>query len=412
MILTEEKQSKPANKLYLIFILSVILFVFRVPGLSFYIFDVIWFYLIVKFIMKSKSVNSFVTISIVIFLILALINLLHGIFLYSFEVSLSNFLAAVYRYTCVLSLPFICRYFFSDLDWEFKLRFTAYISVIPLVYCIVMLKLNPELVLKFSRAISYFNDPNVFGAYISAVVIPLLVICLFNNHKKIFFIGFSLSIYNLIYIGSISYWLLSLGSFISSIFIMSFYLGKSTMNIKQLFLGFILVFLAYSTIQTLPFDYESDNRGINRTITLIKTIYEGYNISDLGSGNTRNQLMSDSLDLIESNSLIFGTGLGQSQFIMGNESGNYTQVHNSYVNLAAEMGLLGGVAFIFWLIYVLFWEFKIMKTSRVKLASSVAILSSFLISSFALPHIYMPYFYLSVIFALTLKGNRVYTYEK
>lgn len=376
---------------------SVLYFV-RFPDLSVYVYDA-FFILTFFFVLKSLYIDRVQISLIAIFIV---VSLSIGFYSSAFSVHdfrISDFFARLYRYFFILSIPMFFLERLSSTSERNNLVFFYFCSLIPVLYNNIMLLINAEVVMVFGRASSYLDNPNTFGSYLCAVVVPFSVVTFVSLRSKIYSIfGLISAVYSLVYVGSNSYWLLSFASFIASFFIM---LGISLLKKNLKYLIWCSLFLCLSGLfiySNLSYFAESDISGLKRTAMLAEVLLSSNEVNELGSGEFRERISEVAWSIINSNYFVIGTGYGQSPEIISHYLGGTVTAHNSFIVALLENGLLG--FFIFYL--GLFFPFlKAMFNKLYSLHSRKVLLVffvSYLFTCLATPNVYLPFTLLGIIY--------------
>ena len=266
---------------------------------------------------------------------------------------------------------------------------------------------NPDAAIVFNRYAGYVDNPNAMALYI-VVVTPvffgLLRARVLPNYLSYPLIGifFLTSLQSLVLAGSFS------GMILFFIVIATTFLK----SIKAVLLAAAGALAIYLTIQLFEHAVilwaqdmaKSDFAGFRRTGNLILNVFFGFNTAELGSMSYRLQTQEfifhkQFSDLF---SIILGLGPGQSKLLIQQVDGNSVTIHNFYLRVFAEFGILGSLAFIA-MVYAFFrrytWQY-----------SSLRIVSGILLASMGTPALYLPFFWmppLAAVAAMTLFARRL-----
>lgn len=371
----------------------------HLPGLSIYIYDFFFILTFFYLISKKEMIDLSDLLFLFLFLFISIGMALYSLIYLSHNFREAEFFARIYRYSFILLLPFL----FSELGRSFSQRKIAYIffvcAMIPVVYNNFMLITISEYVMVFGRASSYLENPNTFGAYMCTVVMPMLVIVYkLGFDRRMLLLALVFSLFSLVYIGSNSYWLLSIFSLISSYLI----LYSFEFNVKRLitFL-FLFVLLCFLLLTNLDYLLASEIAGLKRTAKLITLVFDGGNINELGSGRFRQEIERYSWILILENYLILGTALGQSPALLNDYLNANVTAHNAFVVSILENGIFG---FIVFYSFFVFYSFKIQKDIHIsQLQKKIVYVAffSYLLACIATPNVYLPFTLMTMVFAFT-----------
>ena len=157
----------------------------------------------------------------------------------------------------------------------------------------------------------------------------------------------------------------SRAAFLGLILIFSLYLILIKKRIGTLSLVWIALFIFFLGMQQLR---ESENPRINEVANSIEalTLYLSGEIDVGGSLEWRRELVENGL-IAFSNSYGIGLGAGGSvsnQELIGPVAGRFTSMHNFWVELLVEGGVLVGIFIFFWLLSIIYKLFIISRTSR------------------------------------------------
>lgn len=210
------------------------------------------------------------------------------------------------------------------------------------------------------RASGVFANPNALG-FIANVGLILTFYSLYN-HKKYFFIKLIL-LPTLFYISFLS---LSRASLITSLALIT--LGTGWMLINLLKLGrsarwksFLVIGLPITLITYVVLNFESllnkylDQWQAKKVMTIVDLVFKGKINSETTSGRT--EVVEFGMQMIEKRP-IFGNGLGFFQYFPA-ELGFRHGVHNTYLLIQGDSGIIAFTIFIIFMFYVFIKSFFI-----------------------------------------------------
>lgn len=382
--------------------LFVVLYFLHLPGVSLYIYDLFLILTIFYLLSKSKVVSYSSAIFLISFISVSLFIAIYSIYKYNHDFRYLDFFARLYRYSFILVIPLLFSEIGRDKEQKNITKVFFFFALIPVIYNDFMIFFASDYVMVFGRASSYFENPNTFGAYMCTVVMPMTAICFRLGYSKlIVFLSFLFSFIALVYIGSNSYWILSLASFFGSLVIMN---GtklstKAIVGILSL-LVILFLFLIY-LFSNLDYLMNSEIAGLKRTAKLMDTLIGGDNINDLGSGNFRKDIELVAWFLIFDNMFIFGTGLGQSPAIIISYLYHNVTAHNAFIVALLENGVVG---FSIFFGFFLFYTFKVYRDNIIgDINKRIVYVSfySYLLACIATPNVYLPFTLTTIIFSFT-----------
>lgn len=385
------------NNLIMIFPIFMVSYFFRLGESSIYIFDIYFFVFFILSIKSIKRDDLFKLLLMIFFFnIISFFGLVNAIVFYQIELQIDRFFAGLYRYSqLIYFLGFFSLYknlYKIENSMKMKTIFLLSISF-PLIYSVFFYFFVPEKVIVFNRLASYFGNPNFLGAYICLAIMPIIytiskIKCLkYSLFYALFFLP--IIVFNLIYAGSNSYWILSVVVLLISLFAVSSSLSS---YLKIILYSIVSIMSLYFIIGNINFN--EDLSGVSRTLRLVETVFNGSDIDSLGSGELRDNLANEAIAFSFSSikNLLLGIGLGQSPIVIGAVIGGFVTAHNSHIVLLMEMGIIGYLYFIFTLIYFV----SKMKLSKV----SLCFLLSYFLAMLATPHVYLPFLWGLMIYGL------------
>ena len=385
------------SNLFLIFPIIIVSYFLRLGESSFYLFDI---YFVFLMFLSAKLLNHEVFVKLLViclgFFVICFFGVVNSIFNYNIDYQLDRFFAGGYRYFQLLyTFGFFVlssRVLVLQDNGYLKHIFLLSISF-PLLYSLIFYFLSPDKVVTFNRLSSYFGNPNFLGAYICLSIMPIIYTISLVREKMyfIFYILYFifLLLFNLIFAGSNSYWILS---FIV-LFLVFISMSKSLVySLKAIFPILILGIIGYFVLSNIQFDEEFS--GVSRTLKLLETLMGGGDVNSLGSGGLRSSLAGEAITFVMSSvpNILFGIGLGQSPIIIGAMHGGFVTAHNAHIVLFMEIGVLGYLYFMFALFYFL----SRLKISRV----SLSFLATYFLAMLATPHVYMPFLWGIMVYGL------------
>lgn len=378
-----------------LFSLLAVAYFLRVGASSIYIFDAAFLILIVGFLASARSIPARLGPVVFLFLLFLTANavaLSYGAVLGYHHGELKDFAAPIYRYSQIILCLIVYSTVATPLENADKLiRRLTYIATIPLAYNALGFVIRPDAVLVFGRASSYLDNPNTFGAYICAVS-PFFGACfadpkasILSRREKLAVGG--LLIMSLITAGSNSYWILSITGFLAGALAMFRHnnAGFSFRRLTTIF-GSTLLVAGVAAVAFMQIDLDNTEiRGLVRTAELFQSVFFGESLTRLGSGELRDELQQLALQHLSENPLaaVLGIGIGQSPFVLERIVGDFVTVHNAYIVLPMEIGLLGTMSF--FLALLVCWG-----RSGYGIHSGCAIIG-YLLAMMATPHVYLPF---------------------
>ncbi|WP_297758796.1 hypothetical protein [uncultured Shimia sp.] len=283
----------------------------------------------------------------------------------------------------------------------------ALISVLlPVWGGLVLYFFMPDLAIIFNRYAGYLGNPNTLSLFIVATAPAVYAFGQLNiiskrNFFVVLFVYFTTSAYSLVLSGSNSGILLFL--FVTVLSFSGFRRGPIVFLLGATLL---YLFLDVFSIALLQLSYEmqdSSFKGLNRTAKLIVALIEGLDISQLGSHTYRDDVQSFLFEqqLSDFRRVFLGMGPGQSKNLVFIRDGFTVTVHNFYLLLFLEYGVLGAILFVSMLFVFFqrfFWKYK-----------SMLLFSGFFIASAGTPVLYLPFFWtplFSVLAGITILSTR------
>jgi len=398
------KMDAPSRSLrtYLaILIVSSALYFIRVPGYSIYVFDVAFALGLTFFPQYFLRISLNYMTTIVIFAA----SVLASIFYCSIDnrpFDVVQALIIILRFvqmTLCMNFLYNCVRSGRLTERDFAVP-TLLALLIPLWGGLLIYFTVPDLAIEFGRYAGYLDNPNTMALYVVIVTPIFFTLLRFIRLPKILSLGlitaFGLSAaYTLVVSGSNSGIVLFV-----IVSIIGFVRGKLAFVFLFIFSIIMLLFEAHIIEFLSAWGRDvagSEFRGIERTGRLITSVLSGNGINDLGSGNFRdlvrrflfNQQFQDL------GRIILGLGPGQSKLLFYGMtgSGNVT-VHNFYLGLFLEFGVLGAISFLalaFHTLHRFRWNWDAFRVS-----------SGFLLASTATPVLYLPFYWAALFSTLAL----------
>lgn len=217
------------------------------------------------------------------------------------------------------------------------------------------------------RVAGSFGHPGLLAQFLNITLTSLLIHWLASNKK-----GFN-NLYLLIFLVGLfvlisTFSRTALGVQFFILFAV-FYYSSSFISLKvtrfNKIMIFMVVFIGVATILT----------------AFSEQIMHRFNTASVDSTSTRFVLASIALEMISQNPL---TGVGLNNFVLAmpeyDETGLYTYwnhpVHNIYLLVAAELGVVTGIIFVIKLLVFLFIPLSILKSKKLSLVSSTFLFSA------------------------------------
>lgn len=186
------------------------------------------------------------------------------------------------------------------------------------------------------RMFSIFPDSHSFALF---VIIGLIFIVYLLKEKKYFWIATTLSLLALIFSGSRAVWLSAIVPFLVAIFLLIFKKQKIFKPFLVMLIIFALAFPISSLISSLSYQGGGDGTLAFKRAKTIADMEELSVKSRIGIWKT-------SLQSILKHPIL-GVGIGNYPLVLGEDIANGKKgasAHNLYLDVAAEMGLLGLIA--------------------------------------------------------------------
>lgn len=379
-------------------ILSASLYFLRFPGISVYIFDVIWLFglaLFPRLFLRMPRANylSICALSTATFLSICYVEIdkrplepIQAIIILMRFLQMT--ICANFFYNCLIGGKIVPRDFL----------FPALISLlIPILGGLALYQISPEMAVTFNRYSGYFGNPNSLSLYVvvsASVFYALMRLELVPRWTSftLKLIFFAVSSYSLMLTGSNS------GMLLFIVVTMIAFLS-SLRGVVFLFLGVGVLFLFILPLQNAilawAFDMmNSDFSGLQRTGNLIVVLFEGLELDRLGSSAYRDEVKDYLFEqqFRDLGNVLVGLGVGQSKNMMYIIDSTSVTIHNFYLLIFLEFGLLGSVCFAV-LSFLTFNRFH---------WDAVALLafSGFLLASSGTPVLYLPFFWVPLFAVL------------
>lgn len=342
---------------------------FEYGQLSFYFNEVFLFLLIIFFLFYFKSqLNlktkiSFISKIIFLFLIVALISWAGALNFSLYFYGLIKLIEAIVLYILISKLNFS----YLKLGWSFL--FSMFIHSCLAIYQFFSQSITANKYLgiaeqisaqggvsvleggfgRLLRAYGGLSHPNILGGFLVVAILILINIYLIQKNKNniLFFLFLIILFFALILSFSRS---AGLALFVSLLFLLIYSVVKK-IEIKKIF-SIILVLIIFSGISFILLNDFIQTR-IQRTERL-----------EVKSSMERNVLQDQAQLLIKDNWFL---GVGMNNYVLAVHEKinnnlniwNYQPVHNVYLLVWAELGILGLALYLFLIIYLLYQCFKL-----------------------------------------------------
>lgn len=386
------------------------LYFIRPDQISFYIFDVLWLLGLLAFPRYFLRMPRECYFSMAIFYAASFISILYC----EIEGRPLDPVQALVELARFTQMAVVANFFFNcaraDVVFERHLITPALISIlIPLLGGLLLYAVAPEQAMTFNRYSGYLDNPNSLALYVvvsTSIFFALMRIGDFSRLVSLGLVaGFLVTaVYSLVQSGSNS-----------GIFLFLFTIIISIVNSlrKAAFLSFVLLFAYTFTtpIVNVLLDLAqawsgSDVTGLSRISRMLFSLIQGYGVNELGSYSYRVEVRDHLFEQQFQGALrvLVGLGIGQSKNLIFVMDGNSVTVHNFYLHIFVEFGLLGVFAFSFFVFVFLrryMWNID-----------AVRLFSGFLIASIGTPILYLPFYWVplfAAFAALTIRNGRLPT---
>lgn len=374
------------------------LYFLRAPGISIYIFDAVWLLGLAVFprhFMRMPRANylALVAFSTATFMSILYVSIdsrpsdpLQGVIVLMRFTQMA--ICANFFYNCVRSGELTPRDFLIP----------ALIALlIPLWGGLVLYQLQPDMAVAFNRYAGYFGNPNSLSLYIVVSASVFYALMRFKLVPR-----WSTYPLVLVFISTAAYSLMLSGS--NSGMILFFVVNAiAFLNSARgaVFLGLAAAafFASMGELQDiiLPWALDlmnSEFAGLRRTGTLIVIVLEVRDLDQLGSHSYRNEVEDYLFDqqFADLRRVIIGLGPGQSKNLVYIVDGFMVTIHNFYLLMFLEFGILGSACFValaFLSFYRFHWNF-----------ATVLMFSGFLLALSGTPMLYLPYFWVPLFAGL------------
>tara|TARA_R110000851_G_scaffold85842_1_gene186481 strand:+ start:224 stop:1474 length:1251 start_codon:yes stop_codon:yes gene_type:complete len=379
-------------------ILSSALYFLRAPGVSIYIFDLIWFFglaLFPRYFLRMPRANylSLIALSAATFLSVCYagidnrpIDPIQAVIILMRFIQMS--ICANFFYNCVRAGKLLPRNFLFP---------ALFALAIPLLGGLALYLFFPGMAVVFNRYSGYLGNPNFLALYVVVSAPVFYVLMRFELMPRwstlpITSIFFSTASYSLMLTGSNSGMLLFV--FVTMIALLTTFLGR------VLLILLVVVFLMFVlSLQNaiLPWALDmmnSDFAGWRRTGNLMVVILEGFDLDQLGSSTYRDEVQVYLFEqqFSDFRRILVGLGPGQSKHLTYFVDGLTVTIHNFYLLIFLEFGVLGTACFT----AVSYFSFNRYQWGT----TTLLIFSGFLVASFGTPALYLPFFWVPLFAAL------------
>lgn len=301
--------------------------------------------------------------------------------------SIKEEIKLIFYFLLVLIIPFVVN---NEFDKKRVIEFFIASSIIPLAVGGLQFLTNSSPIETYLdgrmviRITGGFTHSNHFAYYISMVGIVLFTQLLSNERasfyksKMILFIVIGLELF-------LTY---SRTALIMYIFVMIFILFFKKMD-KMIFLFPVALMLL---ILFVNFGSNSSSLIEDRFSGILDIFSSGSYIQDAVNNNYsdsfgwRIYLWSKVLALLVDNNLVFGFGLQNFNFVANQAIGIYIDAHNTFVKVLVEMGIVGFLAFVGFVIQMFVVYFKSKKGNlNLHISSSIYVYFYIILVSFVDP---------------------------
>ncbi|PGM32184.1 hypothetical protein COC60_06200 [Bacillus thuringiensis] len=301
--------------------------------------------------------------------------------------SIKEEIKLIFYFLLVLIIPFVVN---NEFDKKRVIEFFIASSIIPLAVGGLQFLTNSSPIETYLdgrmviRITGGFTHSNHFAYYISMVGIVLFTQLLSNERasfyksKMILFIVIGLELF-------LTY---SRTALIMYIFVMIFILFFKKMD-KMVFLFPVALMLL---ILFVNFGSNSSSLIEDRFSGILDIFSSGSYIQDAVNNNYsdsfgwRIYLWSKVLALLVDNNLVFGFGLQNFNFVANQAIGIYIDAHNTFVKVLVEMGIVGFLAFVGFVIQMFVVYFKSKKGNlNLHISSSIYVYFYIILVSFVDP---------------------------
>lgn len=374
------------------------LYFLRAPGISIYIFDAVWLLGLAVLPRHFLRMPRATFLALVAFLTATLMSILYV----SIDSRPSDPLQAVIilmRFTQMA----ICANFFYNCVRSGELAPRDFLVpalialLIPLWGGLVLYQLQPDMAVVFNRYAGYFGNPNSMSLYI---VVAASVFCALMRFKLVprwttyplFMVFFATAAYSLMLTGSNSGMLLFF-------VVTTIAFSGSARGVVFVGLAAVALFVFVEVLPNIILPWASDLMksefaGWRRTGNLIVVILDGRDLDQLGSQSYRDEVKDYLFDqqFADLRRVIIGLGPGQSKNLVYIVDGFTVTIHNFYLLMFLEFGILGSACFValaFLSFYRFHWNF-----------AALLMFSGFLLALLATPMLYLPYFWVPLFAGL------------
>ncbi|MDD3284270.1 MAG: O-antigen ligase family protein [Patescibacteria group bacterium] len=343
--------------------------IYEYGKLSFYFSELIFLILIFVFILSGKKKDKLSRIFLYsfLFLVLASIN-------YLFALNLELYFYGLFKLTeCIIFFFILQKINFDKFKLIYVFICSIFLNCVLAIFQFVNQYVFPSKYLGISEQLSYlggvsvvsnisgrflrvyggFSHPNIFAGFLS-IAILLMVFVYFKKYRDLGIFKKGI------------FW------FVLSVFLYCLCITFSRSAILALFISFFIIFAFSLYSKNLKKIYPVILVAIFILITnffifrdLFYTRLGNEDRLEIKSYNERSVLMNQSLQLVK-NDYIGGIGLNNYVYAVNNKIDNtlsiwdYQPVHNVYVLVLCEMGVLG------FIVYFMIFVFKILEHIRSK----------------------------------------------
>lgn len=370
------------------------LYFLRPPGISVYIFDAVWFLGLVAFpryFLRMPMANYF-----------GLVGFSAATFLSVWYVGIDgrpiDLAQAVIILMRFMQMA-ICANFFCNCIRSGELTPRDFLVpamialLIPLWGGLALYQVRPSMAVVFNRYSSYLANPNSLSLYVvvsSSVFYALMQFKLvprWSTYPLVLFY-FATAAYSLMLSGSNSGMLLF-------VVVTTIAFSGSLRGAVFLVIAAVVFFQVVGALQDaiLPWALElmnSEFAGWRRTGTLMVVMFEGMDMDQLGSQSYRDEVEAYLFEqqFSDFRRILIGLGPGQSKYLTYLVDGLTVTIHNFYLLMFLEFGVVGSACFAsvaFLSLYRFHWSYR-----------TLLMFSGFLLASSGTPVLYLPFFWVPV----------------
>ncbi len=383
------------------------LYFIRPPEISIYIFDIVWIAGLLAFPDKFLRMPRSISLALVLFALAMICSIVYVI-LERRPLDPGQALVILLRFSQMV----ICANFFFNCARSQRLEARDFVIpallalLIPLWGGLALYWTAPDLAIVFDRYAGYFGNPNSLSLFIvvsTPIFFALLRFGLLSKPQT-----YTLM---LAYLASAAYSLTLAGSnsgLLLFLVVLTLSFVGSLRGAVFMLVAALMGYLTLTAIEgyVLPWAQQmvlSDFAGSRRTGSLIISLLQGSDFSELGSQSYRFYI-EDYLfgqQFADTWRVLWGLGPGQSKSLTYIFDGNTVTIHNFYKAIFLEFGILGTISFALLAILTFKrfpWKYE-----------TWLLFSGFLLASLGTPVLYLPFFWaplFAALAALTMASHR------